>query len=162
MSGRHGHQQPASVFGSEIRNRFLDGVYREQAKRGLGPYSRGQQAYSHHDQKRTSATELHNNDNGSELKRTRNLFEERVRLYLGRGSTQSSDLDGSMSQVCACVAGGSRRCACAFCYYWNFNRGCLCQQTCLREPQRCQRKRVPHGIGVTRVYHGTVLLCAGC
>ena len=76
----------------ELRNRFRDSVYREQGKRGLGPYG---EAHEHGNIPGHNAEFFRS---GAELKRTRNLFEERVRYYLGRGSFAKGHLN-SMSQA---------------------------------------------------------------
>lgn len=77
------------VFENDIHNRFRDSVYKEQGKRGLGPYSETHAptfpAYGS-----SSRAQL----GGVQLKRTRNLFEERVRFYLGRGASRKGHLHG--------------------------------------------------------------------
>ena len=77
------------VFENEIHNRFRDSVYKEQGKRGLGPYSD-----THAPTFPAPGSFPNGQQGGVQLKRTRNLFEERVRFYLGRGASRKGHLQG--------------------------------------------------------------------
>ena len=95
-------QPSPPVFENQIHNRFRESVYREQGRRGLGPYSINHQTplgrNAHGGGFRGSELGHGTTTSGAELKRTRNLFEERVRFYLGRGASGKGHL-GGLSQA---------------------------------------------------------------
>ncbi len=93
-------QPSGPEFESQIHNRFRESVYREQGRRGLGPYSVNQTPFgrSAHGGGFHGGDVGHATTSGAELKRTRNLFEERVRFYLGRGTSGKGHL-GGLSQA---------------------------------------------------------------